>query len=321
MKLLIGGAASMSDVPGLDAFPPRVDIHFAPDGDALRDALGGTEILLGWELRGLDLETHWARADNLRWIHLCRAGVDSLLFPALVYSDVEVTNARGIFDRAMAETVLGYLLAEAKGFRASWDMQKGHVWESRRSDCLENQCALVVGVGSIGHAVGALLGAAGLRVQGIGRSARDHDPVFGRIHGFGELKALAGNADWVIGVLPSTAETRGIFDRGFFSAMKPGARFVNIGRGDAQDEEALREALETGALAGAMLDVFRTEPLPVDSPLWDTPNLFVSPHISGDYHAFEEDLARQFIDQLERYFNGQPLQNRVDKSIGYTVRP
>ncbi len=321
MKLLISGAASMSDIPGLDALPPRVDIHFAPDGDALCAALGGTEILLGWDSRGPDLETHWARADSLRWIHWCRAGVDSLLFPALVDSDVQVTNARGIFDRAMAETVLGYLLAEAKGFRKSWDLQQGHTWRSRRSDLLENQRVLVVGVGSIGHAVGTLLRAAGLRVQGIGRDARDHDPVFGRIHGFGELKALAGNADWIIGVLPSTAETRGIFGRDFFSAMRPGARFVNIGRGDAQDEEALREALETGAIAGAMLDVFCMEPLPADSPLWDTPNLFVSPHISGDFHDFEEDMVRQFIAHLERFCSKQPLQNRVDKSLGYAARP
>ena len=321
MKLLISGAASMSDVPGLDALPPRVEVHFAPDREALRDTLGGTEVLLGWDFRGRDLEAHWAHADRLRWIHWCGAGVDALLFPALVDSDVQVTNARGIFDRAMAETVLGYLLAEAKRFPESWDLQKNHLWKRRRSDLLENQRALVVGVGGIGQAVGALLKAAGLRVQGIGRSARDDDPVFGRIHELGELRSLAGNADWVIGVLPSTAETRGVFGRDFFASMGPGARFVNIGRGDAQDEEALREALEAGAIAGAMLDVFRTEPLPADSPLWDTPNLFVSPHISGDYHTFPEDVMRQFIDNLERYCTGQPLHTPVNKALGYAARP
>ena len=321
MKLLISGAASMSDTPGLDAVHSSVDIHYAPDEDALGEALPGTEILLGWNFRGRELEPQWSRADNLRWIHRCGAGVDSLLFPALVESDVRVTNARGIFDRAMAETVLGYLLAEVKLFRQSWELQKEHIWKHRLTGRLENQRALVVGVGSIGHAVGALLKAAGLQVQGVGRSARQDDPVFGRIHAPSELQALAADVEWIIGVLPSTAETRGIFDRKFFSAMRPEAHFVNIGRGDAQDEDALREALETGAIAGAMLDVFRAEPLPAESPLWDTPNLFVSPHMSGDYHSFTEDIVRQFIDNLNRYRDGLPLKNLVDKALGYAARP
>ncbi len=317
MKLLVSGARMMAEIPELNRIPAGVDVHFAPDETALHTALPGTEILLGWDFRGRELQRQWSRADRLRWIHWCGAGVDAVLFPALVDSEVQVTNARGIFDRAIAETVLGYLLTETKGFRESWERQKRHEWHPRRSERLQNQRALVVGVGNIGREIGRVLQLVGMQVQGIGRTTREKDPVFGRIHPLQALKSLARNVDWVIGILPSTAETRGLFDHGVFQAMRPEARFVNVGRGDAQDEAALEKALRSGTIAGAMLDVFGTEPLPADSTLWDTPNLFVTPHISGDYQNFPSDIADQFLDNLARYCNGRQLLNPIDKALGY----
>lgn len=320
MKLLVAGAESLDDVPGLDAAADFAETHFAPDDNALAAGLPGSEILLGWDFTGCNLGSHWRLADSLRWIHWCGAGVDRLLFPELTSSDVVVTNARGIFDRAMAETVLGYMLAEAKRFRESWDLQKSHSWRYRRSDRLLGQHALVVGVGSIGHAVGELLQSVGVRVKGVGRTAREDDPVFGQIHDMADLNRLSAEQDWVIGVLPSTASTRDVFDAEFFAALSPRARFVNIGRGDAVVEDALQQALQSGAIAGAMLDVFKHEPLPEQNPLWDTPNLFVSPHISGDYHTFPQDMVEMFLENLSRYRNGDALANRVDKAQGYAAR-
>ena len=320
MKLLVAGAESLDDVPGLDAATDFAEIHFAPDDNALATGLPGSEILLGWDFSGCNLGDHWHLADSLRWIHWCGAGVDRLLFPGLTSSDVLVTNARGIFDRAMAETVLGYMLAEAKRFRESWDLQKSHSWLYRRSDRLLGQHALVVGVGSIGHAVGELLQAVGVRVQGVGRTAREDDPVFGRIHDMADLNRLSAEQDWVIGVLPSTASTRDVFDAEFFAALSPRARFINIGRGDAVAEDALQQALQSGAIAGAMLDVFKQEPLPEKNPLWDTPNLFVSPHISGDYHSFPRDMVEMFLEHLSRDRSGDALATRGDKVQGYAAR-
>jgi phosphoglycerate dehydrogenase-like enzyme len=320
MKLLVNGASELAQVPGLEEAAGLADIRFAPDESALKAELPGTEVLLGWNFRGRQLEDLWHFASDLRWIHWCGAGVDAVLFPDLVASDVVVTNARGIFDRAMAETVLGYMLAEVKLFRESWDLQGEHEWKYRMSDKLEGQSALIVGVGSIGHAVGSLLRAVGVSVIGVGRTPRRGDPVFGDIHGIADMNSLAAEVDWVIGVLPSTPQTRGVFDGALFEAMQPGARFINVGRGDAQDEAALTQALESGAIAGAMLDVFGEEPLPPGSPLWDVPTLFISPHISGDYHDYPADMVRMFIANLERFVAGESLENLVDKMHGYAAK-
>jgi phosphoglycerate dehydrogenase-like enzyme len=168
--------------------------------------------------------------------------------------------------------------------------------------------------------VGELLQAVGVRVQGVGRTAREDDPVFGRIHDMADLNRLSAEQDWVIGVLPSTASTRDVFDAEFFAALSPRARFINIGRGDAVAEDALQQALQSEAIAGAMLDVFKQEPLPEKNPLWDTPNLFVSPHISGDYHSFPRDMVEMFLENLSRYRSGDALANRVDKVQGYAAR-
>ena len=122
--------------------------------------------------------------------------------------------------------------------------------------------------------------------------------------------------DWVIGVMPSTESTLGFFDESFFSAMKETGSFVNVGRGSAVVEPDLIRALQQGRIAGAMLDVFENEPLEPDDPVWDVPNLFVSPHISGDFIGYEADLVKLFRDNLDRYLNGEALYNLVDKRLG-----
>jgi phosphoglycerate dehydrogenase-like enzyme len=161
------------------------------------------------------------------------------------------------------------------------------------------------------------LGSAGLQVAGVGRRERADDPDFGTVHPVERLDELLGESDYVVSVLPATAGTRGLFDAGRFARMKPTARFVNIGRGSAVDEQALAEALGEGRLAGAALDVFQIEPLPEDSPLWTVPNLVITPHMSGDYAGFHDDLVALFQDNLRRYRAGEALRNAVDKDLGY----
>lgn len=317
MKLVINGAAQIEDVPGLQDAHNSVAIAFAPDEEHLGRELPGSDILLGWNFRGRDLRNQWAHADQLKWIHWCGAGVDAVLFPELAASDTVLTNARGIFDRAMAEYVLGYMLAEAKGFRDTLSSQANRTWNFRTTARLAGSRAAIFGVGSIGREIGALLSAVGVDVVGIGRSRRSGDPVFGEVYPQSNATEVIANADWVIGVMPLTDDTRNFFGNTLFEAMKPTARFINVGRGQSVVEDDLRTALSSKLFAGAMLDVFHEEPVAEDSPLWDTPNLMLSPHMSGDYSLAEHDMVQQFLANLEKFLAGEELTNVVNKDLGF----
>lgn len=317
MKIVVQGAERAQEVPGIEAAELFGTLAFAPDSAALADGLPGADVLLGWNFQGEELAERWSLARDLKWIHWCGAGVDAALFPGLADSDVILTNARGLFDRAMAEYVLGYMLAETKGFRGTWDAQAERRWSYRLSRKLAGTRAAVFGVGGIGRETARLLKAAGVEVVGVGRSEREGDPDFGTIRGRDAVSDVASSIDWAIGVLPSTAETEKYFDAGFFNALKPGAYFINIGRGKAVDDTVLLDALKSGRVAGAMLDVFHTEPLPEDSPFWTAPNLFVSPHMSGDYKDYQIDMVAQFLDNLARYAGDGSLVNVVDKKLGF----
>lgn len=316
-KLLINGASGPDEIPGFSSNVNGLEVDFAPDGETLRSKIAGTRVLLGWNFTGRDLRAAWPNADALEWIHWCGAGVDAALFPELRESDVTLTNARGIFDRPMAEHVLGVMLTETKDLRRSLDLQRARTWKYRQTGLLKGQRVVIVGVGSIGREVARLLGAAGLEVSGVGRTARSGDPDFGTIHSADDLGSVLPDADWVVGILPGTPDTRHYYDAQFFGAMKSDARFINIGRGMSVDEDALLDALRTGTIAGAALDVFETEPLDEDHPFWTLPNMLITPHNSGDYRDFETDIAGQFYDNLRRFRDGEPLVNQVDKQLGF----
>ena len=316
-RVLIQGAATASDVPGIDSLSDRVDLVFAPDEESLARELPGCEILLGWNFRGRELAQQWQHAVDVRWIHWCGAGVDAVLFEGLKNSDVVLTNARGIFDRAMAEYVLGYMLAEVKDFRTTLQNQADHQWNYRTTGKLSGNHVLVFGVGSIGREIARVLHAIGLSVSGVGRTERNDDPDFVKVYASSSVDDAIQGADWVIGILPSTPSTERCFDSTFFTKMNSHARFINIGRGKAVVEADLLSALRNQSIAGAMLDVFDNEPLDSNDSLWDAPNLFISPHISGDYHGHTGDLVSLFKQNLDNYLAGNNLQNIVDKNLGF----
>ena len=189
INVLIHGAGSAADVPGLTEATGLARLRFAQSLAELKRELPGSQALLGWDFRAGDLREAWHYADDLRWIHWAGAGVDALLFPELVSSDVQVTNARGVFDQPMAEYVLGLVLAMAKGFPATLAAQAERRWSYRTVERIADKRALVVGAGSIGRAIARALRAAGLRVSGVGRSARETDVDFGRVHAISELDA------------------------------------------------------------------------------------------------------------------------------------
>jgi phosphoglycerate dehydrogenase-like enzyme len=298
-----------------------VDLAFADTTQDLSRELKGADVLLAWRADRDLLPAAWPSAGALKWIQSASAGVDGLLFPELVESHVVLTNARGVFDAAIAEYVMGLVLLFAKDLIGVLERQRRREWRHEDTETLAGKRLLVVGVGPVGRAVGRTARSMGMLVRGLGRTARPGDDVFGTTLGSDELIEALGWADYVVDALPATEPTRHLFDREAFEAMNPWTRFINVGRGSTVDQEALVDALAGGSISAAALDVFDDEPLPDDSRLWDLPNAVVSPHMSGDFAGWREALVELFVENLERYLTGRSLRNVVNKKLGFVTEP
>ncbi|MEU5522257.1 D-2-hydroxyacid dehydrogenase [Streptomyces sp. NPDC047860] len=298
-------------LPRLGRLTGRVRVEHA-DESTLAERLPSADVLLVWDFTSHAVRRAWpGGGPRPRWVHTASAGVDHLLCPELAASDTVVTNARGVFDRPIAEYVAALVLAFAKDLPRTLRLQRERTWRHRETRGLAGTRACVVGSGPIGRAIANTLEALGVTTALVGRAARDG------VHGPEDLDRLLARADWVIAAAPLTEATRGMFDARRFGVMQPSAHFVNIGRGQLVVEEALAEALRGRWIAGAALDVFETEPLTPDSPLWELPGLIVSPHMSGDTVGWRDQLGEQFVELFERWAAGEPLENVVDKQRGY----
>lgn len=302
--------------PRLDRLRGRAEVQHT-DAASLADRLPWADVLLVWDFTS-DAVRHAWPGDGPRpsWVHTASAGVDRLLSPEIRASDTVLTNARGVFDQAIAEYVCGWVLALAKDFPGTWELQRHHTWRHRETLRVAGTHAVVVGSGPIGRAVGRVLTALGITVSLVGRTARE-DPEFGQLHDNTALPELLPRAHWVVCAAPLTDRTRNMFDAAAFARMRSDARFLNVGRGAHVVEDDLVAALRAGRPAGAVLDVVRQEPLPADSPLWEVPGLVLSPHMSGDTVGWRDALAAQFCDNFDRWVAGEPLRNVVDKRLGY----
>ena len=302
--------------PGMQRVEALAEVRYTEAAD-LPAALRGADVLFVWDFFSTAVVQAWASADRLRWIHIASAGVDRLLFPELVDSDVVVTNSRGIFDRPIAEYVLGLVLAVAKDLPATLQLQREMTWRHRETQRIDTKRALVVGTGSIGRAIGRLLRSAGVTVIGVGRTARTTDADFGVVHAGSDLVKLLPDADYVIVAAPLTDSTRRMLGADAFRAMKRSAWLVNVGRGEIVVQDDLVSALSAGEIGGAALDVFCEEPLPAGHPLWTMPNVIVSPHMSGDFVGWLDALVALFADNVDRWLAGAQLRNEVNKHAGY----
>ncbi|RSM62737.1 hydroxyacid dehydrogenase [Amycolatopsis sp. WAC 01376] len=302
--------------PDMRAIEAEAVVRYT-DEAGLADALSGADAFFVYDFLSTAVPGAWHAADRLRWLHIASAGVDPVLFPGLQESDVVLTNSRGVFDGAIAEYVLGVVLAFAKDFVRSWDLQRRRQWKHRESERISGRRVLVVGTGPIGRSIARMLRAAGMSVAGVGRRPREGDPDFGDVYASSDLARHLPEADYVVAVAPLTEQTKGMFDAEAFAAMKPGARFVNVGRGELVVTSDLVDALRDGSLGGAALDVFDTEPLPPESPLWTMENVLISPHMSGDFVGWRNTLVEVFADNFRRWRAGEPLRNVVDKQLGY----
>ncbi|NGO49245.1 D-2-hydroxyacid dehydrogenase [Streptomyces sp. YC419] len=297
--------------PRLGRLSGRALIEHA-DESTLASLLPAADVLLVWDFTSHAVRRAWpGEGPRPRWVHTASAGVDHLMCPELAASDTVVTNARGVFDQPIAEYVAALVLAMAKDLPRTWELQRAREWRHRESQRVAGTRACVVGSGPIGRAIEQTLKALGIKTALVGRTAR------AGVHGPDELDRLMARADWVVSAAPLTDETVGMFNAHRFGLMQPSARFINVGRGQLVDEDALADALSKHWIAGAALDVFDHEPLTAESPLWELPGLIVSPHMSGDTIGWRDELGAQFVELYELWEAGEPLPNVVDKRRGY----
>ncbi|MEJ7801528.1 MAG: D-2-hydroxyacid dehydrogenase, partial [Ilumatobacter sp.] len=247
------------------------------------------------------------RAPNLAWLQTFSAGTDHPIFGSIRDGGAVVTNSAGSSAPSIAQTVLMDLLALSRDLARLTRAQAAHRWESFESQDLHGMRLGIVGLGEIGTEVSRLAQAFGMDVVGLRRTVRGDENCVtwanDRFHG------LLGWAEAIVVAAPLTADTRGLFDAQAFATMRTGAWFVNVGRGELVDEPALVGALTDRHLGGAGLDVFAVEPLPPESPLWDLPNVIITPHSSGSTGRSRERSVEQFIENFRRYANDEPLRN------------
>jgi phosphoglycerate dehydrogenase-like enzyme len=273
-----------------------VDIYEDLPGLIHRSALGG--IITG----------------SLKWLHSCSAGVEQIL--PLLPSGVPLTNASGVHSTAIAEVALTGILSHAKRFDERCRNQVDKVWVPL--DCCElgGATVCVIGVGNIGQAVARMCKAFGMHVNGVARTARkidDFDVVYPTTH----LDQALRGAQYVVVACPLTPETRGLVDAEALGRLGPEAYLINVSRGPIVDEAALIAALESGEIAGALLDAFDAEPIAQESPFWELPNVRVLPHDSHSSQRIGDNQIKVFADNLRRFVAGEDLLNVVDPATGY----
>lgn len=283
--------------------------------DAEREAkLARAEVFVAWRFPTSDLAR---RAPLLKWIQLTGAGVEHLMPLDWLPAGTALTNCSGVHGPKVGESATMALLMLHVQMPAMVTAQRSHRWDQRHSPLIGGKTVVIVGLGGLGSEAARSARRLGLKVIGVNRSGRPHRMV-GRTVKIERLHEVLPKADFLFLAVPSTERTRGMIGRAELALLKPGAGIVNLGRGALIDEGALVASLRAGHLSGAFLDVFATEPLPADSPIWDTPNLLVSPHVLADdaaqYMPRNFDL---FLRNARRFLAHRPLLNQIDPELEY----
>ncbi len=292
------------------------DREYMKSREELIEKIPSADVLLSFAVP----EEAIRRAERLRWVHFASAGVEKSLSPALREKSIKLSCSRGIHASAIAEYVMMQTLAFAKNLRRAYHFQDKRQWRFEEllggMFDLEGKTLTVIGLGSIGRRVAKLAQAFDMRVIGTVNNPRKIRFV-DKVYPPAKLSECLKRADIIVLSVPLTEKTRHLLGAEQFTLMKQNALLVNIGRGKLVDERALIEALKAGRIAGAALDVFETEPLPADSPLWDMANVSVTPHYSGMAEGLWEKVGNLFCENAVRFRDGRRLLGIVSKEKGY----
>lgn len=282
------------------------------------DTTAAIEVILYWSASRDLLRQVFAMCPKLKWIHSRWAGLDSLLFPELVESEVILTNGRGVFSPSLGEFALAAILHFAKDLRRMVRNQSAGVWQPFDVEEIAGKTVGIVGYGDIGRAVATRVRAMGMRVLATRRHIPEgDDPLIERYYPSEQLQEMLTRCDYVVIAAPLTNETWHMIGEPEIAAMKPNAVVVNVGRGPVIDEKALVQALTSGRIKGACLDVFEEEPLPAGHPLYRLENVLLSPHSADNTPDWKHQAMAFFLEQYERFAKGEPLENVVNKRLGY----
>ncbi len=308
---VVGLPAKLFAEPAARAFPDRELRGFASD-DEFVERVGEIEVLLA--LR--PPRECWEGAARLQLIQTAGAGVDAVLPAPDLPAKVRIANGRGIHGPQMGEYALAMMLHFARRLAKNAQQQREHVWQMYAPSLLHGATCGILGMGAIGEAVAERARAFGMRVIGTQRTPRP-SPHADEVVGAEETERVLAESDYVVVILPLTPETRGSLGAPVLSKLRPEAVLVNMARGGIVDEAALVAMLREGRLRGAALDVFEEEPLPASSPLWDVPNLVVTPHLAGFSRDYLPRVFEIFVENVGRLERGEPLRNEIDRARGY----
>jgi phosphoglycerate dehydrogenase-like enzyme len=303
----------------LDAIGAGVTVKIGKTADVLGDAVAEARVLFNWTGSKPDVRRIMETAPKLEWIHAMYAGLDRSLFPELIESPIPLTNGSGVFSQSLGEFVILGILYFAKDVARRMQAKAEHRWDVFDNVEISKQTVGIVAHGDIGRAVASRAKALGMRVLATRRNPapRAGDEHVDRVYAAADLHAMLPECDYVAVTAPLTPETTGLIGKREFELMKPSAVILNVGRGPVIVESAMIEALQTKRIRGAALDVFDVEPLPADNPLWSLDNVLLTAHCADHVEGWVESAVVFFVEQFNRWRNGDQLRNVVNKKVGY----
>ena len=316
MKVLMGGRDT-GFAEELSAEFPDVTFEQAGSEEDQIEQVRDADVYFGWPTRDV-----FVAAERLRWVQNPGTGIDKIAgIPEMVDSDVVLTNSRGPHANPMADHVFGMMLGLAHRLGDLWDDQKAHRWDPRKYDGtyveLTGKTMGILALGDIGMAVARRAHGFGMEVYAVDRHPKPTPAEVNSVWGLERLDKLLSISDWFVVTAPLTEETRGLMDRRRIGMLKRGACVIAISRGNIIDEDALIDALRSGRIVGAGLDVVAQEPLPPDSPLWDMDNVLLSPHASALTPEMWEGRRQTFRENLRRFLANEPFLYVCDKKSGF----
>lgn len=303
----------------LERLPKDIQLTLTDDFETLKQCVPESDVVvIGVFTGGL-----WAKAVALaskaRWFHAMGTGVERLLTPETIAHPAVLTNGRGVFRWPLADWTVAMMLHFAFDIPRVIRQQREQVWEPFTSPGIEGKTLGIIGYGGIGSAAAERAKPFGVKILALRRRVElsQKDPLVDAFYSPAQINELMAASDYVLVSTPFTKETEGLVGAAQIAAMKPSAVLINVGRGQVIDEAALIDALESGAIRGAALDVVQQEPLPAPHRFYSLPNVVLSPHTADHVEGFLIPATECFVENFERFRKGEPLQNVVDKRAGY----